>query len=271
MSAGRSDPRPARGRSRSSNPGKAEQRQPQRLQARLVEEHVLADFGVVAIDGLFALSEPGFCQGRVVLGDLPLALGFIALVAGDVALVPQEIVEVAPEEEYRHERNGDRRGQCRHRRPPLRPHPKSFRGTDRPAEGRHSVQESSQFFREVLGGRVSSGRVFSQAAQANGFQVARDVRARCSQSGRLVLENHFDRLARRAAAERRTAGEHLVKNRPERIHVRGGADFMRSPGRLLRRHVTRRAENADRRRLGNLLRLLGEAEVRNFELVSCDW
>src|SRR5262249_58592977 len=92
---------------------------------------------------------------------------------------------------------------------------------------------------------------------------------------RLLVQNRRERVHDRRARERSLAGRHLVEDRPERELVR--AEVERRPARLLRRHVTDRAEDdaACSLRTGNreplrwarlrFARGLGQAEVGELD------
>ena len=93
-------------------------------------------------------------------------------------------------------------------------------GGDRPA---------GEIILEVLGQRpgraVAAGRLLVQALQADRLQVAGDPGHEPGGRHDLVFDDLADRLDRCFPLERRTAGEHLVKDRSQRIDVRGRADL----------------------------------------------
>jgi hypothetical protein len=67
--------------------------------------------------------------------------------------------------------------------------------------------------------------------------------------------------------EWRPAGQQLVQHRPQAVHVRRRRQLLASAGRLLRRHVRRRADDGPRLRLARASTdALGQAEVGDVRL-----
>src|SRR3954464_6723989 len=71
-------------------------------------------------------------------------------------------------------------------------------------------KESLDVVRELTGGRIAMKRLLSQALQADGFQVARNIRLQIRDRDWLGMHDLQDRFQNRLALERRAAGEQLV-------------------------------------------------------------
>ena len=145
---------------------------------------------------------------------------------------------------------------------PPRPLPRRGRaGGDRLA-----VQPPPQVVGQRPGGGVAAGRRLRQALQADRPEVAGQARDEAAGRGGVGPPHLLQRRHHVHPAERRTAGQHLVQDRPEPVHVRCRADRPHVPGRLLRRHVARRPHHRPARgQPGRHLVLLGEAEVGQLQ------
>ena len=85
---------------------------------------------------------------------------------------------------------------------------------------------------------------------------------RLARRQRVLGPQQKQRLTHRLAEERHSAGEHLVEDDAERVHVTERADLLEEAGGLLRRHVGRRThDGAGTRLIDVLVELLGQAEV----------
>ena len=157
---------------------------------------------------------------------------------------------------HRHEA-GQRRPSPRPLQPALPE--RSPPGTDR------SVREVAiQIVRHRLGAGIATTGLLGQASQADRLQVARDLAFEARRRHRLLVDDLQDGLHRRRPLERRPAGEHLVKDRAERIDVGRRSDLLRVPSRLFGRDVAGRAEDLPGLGGAVLLQSLGQAEVRDL-------
>ena len=146
--------------------------------------------------------------------------------------------------------------------------PQVLEHVHRAGADRLAVEEAAQVVGQRLGALVAVGRVFFQALQADGFQVAIDVRVEQARRGRVALQHLHHGVHRRLGLEGRPAGQALVEDGAEAVNVGGGAQLLDAPGGLLGGHVARRAEDgAGARLLAVVVQPLGQAEVGDVRLV----
>ena len=121
-------------------------------------------------------------------------------------------------------------------------------------------QIAAEIFRQRESAVVALVRFLLQALQANRFQIDWQFRVELARRHGLIGDHLEDGVERRARAERRPAGYHLVEQRTQRIDIRGRPNIL--AGGLLRGHVAGRAQDGPG--LGQMaLRLhgLGQTEV----------
>jgi len=136
-------------------------------------------------------------------------------------------------------------------------------GADRAGQDRLAVEEPPQLVGEHLGRGVPFRRVLLQAPQADRLQVAGAVGRQPARRGRWVVGHLPQRVQLRHAAERGPAGEQLVEDRAERVHVGRRPDLGHPAAGLLGGHVRRRPEDRPGlgERLGRVVEHLGQPEV----------
>jgi hypothetical protein len=111
------------------------------------------------------------------------------------------------------------------------------------------------------------GRVFAQALQANGREIARQSRLELTRRDRVGRANLLERLERRCGQKGRPARQHFVEDRAQGVDISRGPDFSRFSLAMLGRHVAGRADDHAARGLARstvLVRLLGQAEVADL-------
>jgi hypothetical protein len=115
---------------------------------------------------------------------------------------------------------------------------------------------------EVLGGKVTLRRVFAEALQADDVEVPGDQGLQPARRDRLLGPHQQQGVQRGRPLQRHAAGEHLVEDDAERVDVGGRPDVLNPAARLLRGHVTRRADDVAVQRLAGVdLQALGDAEI----------
>ena len=112
-----------------------------------------------------------------------------------------------------------------------------------PGEDCLAALESTQIVGESLGAGVALERIFGQALQADGLEVARQFRTQPARRDRVVVDHLEDGVERGVAFERGPARQHFIKDRAEGVDVGQRRDLRRAPAGLLRRDVTRRAHD----------------------------
>ena len=153
---------------------------------------------------------------------------------------------------------GSRRGVAAH------PTGRAARDRRRPGVDRLPGPPSPQVRGQGLGGIVALVRFFSEALEADRFQIARRLAVERARRHRFLLAHLSHGLQGRGRLERRPARQALVQDGPQRVDVRRAADLPRPPVRLFRRHVARRPQQHAGRRSAALVKHLGEAEVADF-------
>ena len=121
--------------------------------------------------------------------------------------------------------------------------------------------EAPEVKSQVLGGGITAAGFLPQALQANGFEVARHGRLEAPGRYRLVLPHQAQRRINRRRRERRAAGQGFVEDRPQAINIHRRGDGRGLARRLLRGHVTGRAEHVATVRQVAAGQKLGQAEV----------
>ncbi len=130
------------------------------------------------------------------------------------------------------------------------------------SQDRFTGEKSLKILGQRQGGRIALAAIFLQTLQADRLQITRHARLQLARRNRFLLANQVERVQRRRAAERRTAGDHLVQNGAERVNVGRRRDVLNAAKRLLRGHVGRRAHDVAGERQGLVLvKLLGQPEV----------
>ena len=81
------------------------------------------------------------------------------------------------------------------------------------------VEEASQVVGQLLGGGVPLRGLLGQALQADGLQVAIELRLEVTRRDRLVVDDLHQRVRLGRRLERRPPGEQAVENCPEGVDV----------------------------------------------------
>ena len=89
-----------------------------------------------------------------------------------------------------------------------------------------SPARKKRVFRQVVGTRVPLLRFLLQALEADRLQVGGHLRLQAARRHRLEVSHLLDRVQDRRADERRAAGDHLVEDDAERVHVGERADVL---------------------------------------------
>ena len=117
----------------------------------------------------------------------------------------------------------------------LAPSPEPSRGTHGPGNNGLAVEEAAQVRGHRGGVGEALGGVFLEGLQADRLQVCRHLGLEPRGRDRLLVPGQLERLQRGGPLERRSADEHLVKNRSQSILVAQGADLVGLAPRLLGR------------------------------------
>src|SRR5262249_412938 len=121
---------------------------------------------------------------------------------------------------------------------------------------------------QLAGRLVALARLLRHRRQADRLQVAWDLWVELAGRFRFVVQYVVEQHPS-VAFERQLAGQDLVKDHTQAIHIAAAVDFMTFAARLLGAHVGRRAENlALNRQRGFAALALGEAEVHNLGKVG---
>ncbi len=201
-------------------------------------------------------------QGVLPAGLVQRALGLFALVA-ELLDGPRFVHGEGDRDDHRDEKRQGRHARGR-RQEPIAPTPagQSLDPADRPRTDRRAVQEAAQFVGQFLGGGIASGRLLVEALQGDRLQVAWHARVQLPERDRLLGADLHQGLHRVGGLEGRPAGQEVVEHGSQRVDVRRRADPLELCPRLLRRHVTGRAEDlAGGREMGLVVCLDGQAEV----------
>ncbi len=128
-----------------------------------------------------------------------------------------------------------------------------------------AVHKPAQVVGQVPGGGESPRRVFFQALQANRLQVKRHPRFQLARgTGSCPMTWRMVSIGLLALNGGRPIKQ-LVKDRAQRINVRGRTDLAVMPLRLFGRHVTRCAENGAGLRVARFtIDPLGQPEIRDL-------
>ena len=130
------------------------------------------------------------------------------------------------------------------------------------------LEKASEIIGELLRGLITARWLLLQALEANRFEVARQAWSEQVRRERIVVRDLMQHIRQRLALERRTAGEQMIENRTERIHIAAPADRAALPFRLLRRNVIRRTQHLPaQREVGFSFKALGETEVCDVWLI----
>jgi hypothetical protein len=143
---------------------------------------------------------------------------------------------------------------------------------DRYAGAREVAREVECFLadlRQLLRTGIALDRLFLQAAVADRLQVGRRPRLQLAHRGRLLAHHLQDRVQGRGRLEGRPAGQALVQDGAQGVHVGRRAHALAVPAGLLRRHVRGRAQDgAGGGQPGAHLDALGQAEVGDLGRVA---
>ncbi len=154
------------------------------------------------------------------------------------------------------------RDQPRHHRVAAAPSPGPLRPMDPPRQDRLARPISPQVLRQCGGVGIPPRRLLLEALQADRLDVARQARDQPRGGDRLDRLDLLERLQQRGGLERRPAGQQLVQDRAQRIHVRGRSDVPGVAPGLLGRHVAGRAQHRIGLRQPRLdVQRLGQPEV----------
>ncbi len=132
----------------------------------------------------------------------------------------------------------------------------------RPGLDRVAGEKTLKVLDQSLGRAIAPGRLLVEAVQADGLEVAGDPGYQPRRRHDLVVSDLTQRLHRRFPLEWRTAGQHFVEDRAQRIDVGGRPDILGMSARLFGGHVAGRAH--DLAQLGlTAVRFepLGQAEI----------
>ena len=140
--------------------------------------------------------------------------------------------------------------------------PTPFDPGDRTSADRFATEESTQIVGQVRPGRVAARGILSQALEANCLEVPGNLRQKFGGWHRFVTDHLHHGVHGVRRPKRRSAGQALVQDRPERVDVGGRAHDVRSALGLFGGHVAGRAQNGAGRgeALGGIASA-GEAEV----------
>ena len=130
--------------------------------------------------------------------------------------------------------------------------------------GRHRLagEERPQVGGEGAGRGIAEVGRLLQRLQRDQFQITIDTAIDRARRRRIRFEHRQEGVHRAGRLERGAAGEHLIEDRSQAPDIARRADVAATPGRLLRRHVARGAEDgACVRHRGIGLEPLGQPEV----------
>ncbi len=143
------------------------------------------------------------------------------------------------------DQQGDRRQQAdqqqeRRQRPAPRPPSEPAARAGLPRLDRAAREERPQVVGELQGRPVAVARVALHGLAADGRQVGRQPRRVPVERRRIAAADEVQRFAGRSAAERRPAGQQLVKNRTKSVNIAARTDVAGAAPGLFRRQVTGR-------------------------------
>ncbi len=186
---------------------------------------------------------PGFL-GQGHLGQVQQPLGVVQTFLGKLPLLAFALESrrgLPVTDESRDEEND---GQARHRcpqpgneGPAPGPANQPAHHADWPCPDRLVFQEAVQIVRQVPGTGVTLARLFLQALQADGFQIARHLGLELAERHRLLVQNLHQGVQGVFRPEGRTPREHLVQDGTQGIYIDQRPDFMNLAPRLFRGHV----------------------------------
>ncbi len=155
-----------------------------------------------------------------------------------------------------------RRGQAGDAGVALAPPPDAFLGAYGAGEDRLAVEEPAEVLGHRPGVGESPGWVLLEGLEADRFEVLRCPGLEPCGRDRLLVPYQLQCLEWSGPLERRSADDHLVEDRPERVLVAQGTDLAGQAPRLLGGHVRGGPhDRAGASLLGVALHLLGESEV----------
>jgi hypothetical protein len=139
-----------------------------------------------------------------------------------------------------------------------------------PGLDRLTVQETAQVVGQFSGALVAFGGLLVQALQAHRLQVGRQLRVEPARRHRLVANDLEQGVVDGGGLEGRAAGQALVQDRSQSVHVGQRPDVFFALG-LSRRHVRWRShDGAGLRHGGVAVEAFGEAEVGDLgRVLSC--
>ena len=148
---------------------------------------------------------------------------------------------------------------------PARPSPGPLGQADRSGRDRSAVEETAEVVGQGVGGGVPPLGLLPQAGQRDRLQVAGHAGHKARGGDGLGRADLVERLVQGRAPVRRAAGQELIQDRPQGMHVGGAAHGSgRAPG-LLGGHVGGGAhDRAGPGQLRVVVQELGEAEVGNL-------
>ncbi len=113
----------------------------------------------------------------------------------------------------------------------------------RPGLDRLSFSITIQVFGKLFGRAVPLLRIFVQALQADGLEIACDPRDQLRRRHRVGVDDQADRLDHRLPLQGGTTGQNVVKDRPQGVDVCRRPDVLCASQGLLGSHVARRAHD----------------------------
>ena len=114
--------------------------------------------------------------------------------------------------------------QARGHRMLANPPPDLFDRSARASFDWSSVKKTLQVIGQLAGGLIAMSRFLSQTLEANRLEIPRDIRLQLGHGDRLVVQNLQNRIERRFALKRRSAGQQLIENGAQRVDIGGRTD-----------------------------------------------
>src|SRR5437867_1791614 len=114
--------------------------------------------------------------------------------------------------------------------------PQFLGASNGPRQNRFIAQKTAEVVSQLLRRAVAATRLFFQALEADGLQVARHTAVEGARGCRVIVQDPGHRLVGRIALERWPASEQEIKDRAQRIDVALRADDAALAGGLLGRH-----------------------------------
>src|SRR5688572_11354528 len=89
----------------------------------------------------------------------------------------------------------------------------------RPRQNRFIAAKATKFLRKFPRCLVSASRLFLQALEANRLEINRHPRVEEPRRNRLIMQHLLQRVRYTLRSERSAAGEQMMQNRAEGIHI----------------------------------------------------